>query len=798
MILKDQHVYHQEVLRQEPSRDSSFGRYYAPAFLAVCGLAFVLRIWNLGAASLWYDEAMYGWLARGFQPGLLSGRIMLVEPLFVWPLSWWVQWSHEDWWLRLPSVIAGVLTVYVGASTVRIVAGRRASLYAALILAVAPVLIYYSRDAKMYAWVFLWQICTIRSAVGVATSPDRLWPLLGYVVAGTALCYTHFAAPLYLAVSGLGFLICFARTFRMLLRWSLANLLIVVLSIPFIIAELRYQSIMRSLSFHAHPPDFRSLGIAFAHCFTAYTTCDMLLLAAPLFFGVLILIGLIRARATRAPMAFLMLFGTVPMLMLFVLSSLAPWSLFIDRYILASSIPLLLAASITLGLTKTRIARVVGLILCVILSGLALQDVYRHTLPKDIRQRRGLIARPDAGRMADILRSKAAPETLVLHPSWETEPTLRWYAPEFHHVLTDYQGQMRMTLDNIATRDYQAFYGWEPVDVRNVATSVTSAWLVLPTANDILGSQHSGVIEELARRGKLVFSESCGAAILQCYDLAAGKAGSGWLRESACITFPQSLGGNSLEFHLNSSDQEESADFELSVNNRTDQNVFFQFEAVSCDVALPGSALTSRLNAKSAWSHETYLAAGAYRTATTFRVHPKASPGDDLAACLKMPPGEYSIYLERTTEGSVYTIPAASLCIKITDGHTDTFSSIGNDSAGRGGWVWEYLGATRLSGELAGLVVSATDPRQRPEAYAVFSQFVFVKTEQVPVTASQPHVLRDSVQCPPGSITAKTLSILNDANCLTVQGRVMDACVSLINTRTNDAILSSYSDCMTP
>ncbi len=768
---------------------------YAAVLAATLVLALLLRLWNLGGASLWYDEAMYGWLAKGFHPGLLSGRFILVEPLFVWPLSWWVQWSDAAWWLRFPSVIAGVLTVYVGTSTANMVAGKRAALCTALLLAVAPALLYYSRDAKMYAWVFLWLMCVIRATLAFAATPDRLRPLFLYVVAGTALCYTHFAAPIFLAVSGLGFLVCFARTFRVMVRWIFANALIVLLAVPFIVAELRYQSAMQDYLFHAYPPDLYSLYIVLAHFFTAYTTSDTLLMAATLLLSALILFGLVRGHGLRAPMVFLIMLGVAPALILFVLSSLAPWSLFVDRYVMASSLPLLIAASIALTLKGNRMVFIVGLLFCILLSALALPDVYHHALPKDFRQRKGLIARPDAARMADILRERAREGDTVLHPSWETEPVLKWYAPEFHHVLADYQNSMVNALTNLASPEYLAFYGWNPVDVRRVAASLSRAWLVLPASDDSLGSCHSGVVEELVRRGTRVFSEACGAAILQCYDLSGSENIPGWPCKTAQITFPKALGGGNLDFLLDPAGHAEEAAFELTLKNHTERNVVFQFETVPCDIAVPGSALRPRMDAESAWSHGPYPAARACRMAAQFRVHPKVHQGDDLEACFRLPSGVYEVCLERTTEGSTYTIPAAALHIEITGQQSDAFTSSGSDTGAVGGWTWERLGVVRIGGDHTGIVVSADDPRQRPEAYAVLSQVVLIRKEPAPSVLSGPTVLREYVACPPGDSITKLLSSGGHANCLLVQGTVMDACVCLINGRTDITALLPYEDC---
>jgi len=706
--------------------------------------------------------------------------------------------SDAAWWLRLPSVIAGVLTVYAGASTAGIIAGRRAALCTALVLAVAPILLYYSRDAKMYAWVFLWLMCIIRAAVLYAAPPHHFRHLALYVIAGTALCYTHFAAPLFLAVSGLGFLVCFARNVRVVVHWCLANALILVLALPFIVAEVRYQSVMRHYLFHAHPPDLYSLYIAFAHFFTAYTRSGVLLMAASLFLGLVILLGLFLGRGRRASMAFLTLLGLGPVLLLYVLSSLATWSLFVDRYIMASALPLLLVASITLASIKNRSVTVIGLLLCLFLSAFALPDVYYHTLPKDPRQRRGLIARPDAPKMADILRCTGVPDDIVLHPSWETEPVLKWYAPEFTHVLADYQDSMNKALSNLAPPEYLAFYGWEPVDVRRATASVSRVWLVLPSGDGRVGTHYDSIVEALARQGSLVFSEACGAAILQCYDLSDQGRGARWPRKKAVVAFPNDLGGGRVELQLDTPAYRDETPFEIILRNHTEREVTFKFEAVPCDMAVPGNVLTPCLNADSKWSHGPYLAATARRTATQFRVHPKACSEDKLEACLKLRAGKYAVYLERTREGKVYTIPAATIHVELTGKHAAVFSSPGGNTGTAGGWAWERLGTVHVAGDSTEMTVFAEDPQQRPEAYAVFSQIVFVKAGTAAETTFGTRVVRGHVTCLSANNTTKRLPFGKNTNCVLVQGTVLDASVCLINLRTEAAALLPFADCSKP
>ena len=762
----------------DPVRGNSYRGY---AVLGAILLAAVLiRLWKLGAASLWYDEAMYGWLARGFRPEHFEQPFLLVEPLFVWPLSWWVDWGASAAWLRLPSVVAGVAVVWCGARAARTVGGVRAAYYAAALLCIAPALVYYSRDAKMYAWVFLWEMMAILAAVGFGRSASRSqWGSLGaYVLAGTALCYTHFAAPLFLGCAGLAGLACLLRTWRKAIAWCLANALIVLLAIPFILMELRYRSVMRDYAFHAAPPDLRAVAIAFAHFFSAYTTQSVLLIALPLLFLAIFAFGLFRLRPFRTQLIFLFAVGLGPLAAIFVLSKVAPWSLFVDRYVIAGAGPLLVATGVILAQIPWPGLRRALLGAALLLMAAALPDVYTHALPEDPALHRGLIPRPDAGQMAAILRAQGEAGDPVLHAMWETKPALRWYAPEFRHVLADYQGQMQQSLDTLISRDYQEFLQWHPEDIRSMALPASRVWFVYPRAQAALARHVDGVAEELLRRGRLLSSTTCGEGVLQCYDLRPNAAEDAADRGRARIP----AGDGAVELALLPAESGPAHTFQLTVANAGTQDIAFQFQQIPCSAALSGNALEATLGAESRWVRGAYLAPGGTRNAMTFRVHAQASSDDMLRAALALPEGDYALFLERTVGGPRYTIPTASIDIALEGDETTTLVSAGLAGEEAGGWTWERLGTVRAFGRPLQLRLRATDPQARPEAYAVFSQLVFVRNRGATSGASIPGLRGQVLNCAAGETTVVMLSPTTAEPGLLVQGNIGDRRVGLFAT----------------
>lgn len=109
-------------------------------------VALILRLINLNQ-SLWLDEAISFFAVKNYSffniiTGFSSGDVH--PPLYYLILKLWTNFfGYSEISLRLPSVIAGVLAVFV----IYKIGGK----VAALFLAVNPLAIYYSQEARMYS-----------------------------------------------------------------------------------------------------------------------------------------------------------------------------------------------------------------------------------------------------------------------------------------------------------------------------------------------------------------------------------------------------------------------------------------------------------------------------------------------------------------------------------------------------------------------------------------------------------------------------------------------------------------------
>jgi len=727
------------------------------AIVAILVAAAVLRLWRLGAAPFWYDEAMYAILARQFSPALLDGKTLLVEPLFVGFLSFWIKLGTGEFWFRLPAAIAGIGAVAAAIAFGHHMGGRKTAAYAGGLAAVAPALVYYSRDGKMYGLVIFFVLVACYGALRFAEG-SRPWRMLAlYTIAAAAVANTYFAAPLFLAAISLACCLFYFRRVRQFVLWTCANLVVLAATLPFLRAELTYNAIMRDKMFHAQQADLQALGITWGNLFSAYTPNDALRVAAAVVFTLLIAAALLQAAARRRA-AFLTVAGCAPILGLWLASNILPWSLYIDRYVIAATGPLLMAAALGLAHLPGRVLGPRLLAVCLLLSAGGLFAVYTRQLPDEEHKHRGIMPAIEAPAMVAAIQSMAQPGDLVCHAFLETEPVLRWYAPECEHILLDDQGEMQAMLDAICSTAYQEFYAWHPEDIRTVLARAPRIWLVQPEGSFALRAATSGVrntLGELAGiRYTQVFGKDGAATSLTLFqvrnDNHPGPAGAPSApREESLAQLP---GACTLTLRGDS-----AAGYTLEVTNTGTRPLAVPIEAAPCEQYVAASALAAKAPADCGWHSQDYLAAGAVRPAIFARTHPGETPPASLAWDAELTAGRYTLFIERTIQGSDYPIPAATLAIDI-DGQRSLCPGTPLPADDTGGWRWINVAPFHLDAPHAvGITLSVIPPEARPEEYAVFSRLIICRgdtpelqtavlqvapgqTLQSPLTASTPHL----------------------------------------------------------
>jgi len=164
-------------------------------------LAFALRLHNLGANSLWYDELLELDVAQSsfweIGPQLERHAAM---PLDYYLLHGWTKLGRQEVWVRFPAVLFGTLAVPVIYALATRFFNRRVGYLAAILLTWASFSVYYSQEVRPYALLlFLTLLGYFGLWQAYQTGRLRYWGLAIGGLAGAALAH-YFALFLLLPI----------------------------------------------------------------------------------------------------------------------------------------------------------------------------------------------------------------------------------------------------------------------------------------------------------------------------------------------------------------------------------------------------------------------------------------------------------------------------------------------------------------------------------------------------------------------------------------------------------------------
>jgi uncharacterized membrane protein len=342
------------------------------AALTVGGL--ILRL--LASRGLWLDEATeVGQAHLSYGAMLHQLATTDVHP----PLHHTVLWltvrvfGDGELAVRLPSVIAGTLLIPVLYRVGTEIYDRRAGLAAAALGAVAPFPVWYSEEARMYAFFMLFATLAVWMQMRALRRGSRAdW--IGYALASAALIYNQYFSVLLVLTQQAIFAIAFVRGDRRLLRGWLGSTALIALLVaplvPFALEQFRanesagkgFEGVPSQAGAAASqqaglakPAIYGALTNAVWAVFGYHSDATMTRIAAlwPLgILGSLALLGRGRSRATLVLVAC----ALVPMAALFVLGQKKPFIFEVRYFCAAVPLALLLIARLVTGWVRPATA----------------------------------------------------------------------------------------------------------------------------------------------------------------------------------------------------------------------------------------------------------------------------------------------------------------------------------------------------------------------------------------------------------------------------------------------------------
>ncbi len=416
--------------------------------LLILMLAAALRFYDLTYQSLWGDEAHSIYNAKGVDlhfmtaplvdathskfvnphPGPLGTILACIyneatPPSYFLSLgAWMAAFGSSDLAVRSLSAIFGVLGVaaffLLGRSVFH---DSRAALLGALFVAVSPLNIYFSQEARAYMLASLLTTTCSWLLLRAVSRRARVAPWIAYGLASLAICYTYYFAALVLGAHLLYLLVHERQSLRPWFRtmWGVG-----LLSLPWYLAAFNTQ-MATSLGYAAARPS--SAGLLLSGTVAGLRHILDSLVLGPMYSRVmigpamklsieamwlaLVVIGIIRlSRAgDKKPVTFSLLLTLVPFVVItsFGLSNGTLWYMNPRYHIWESSGLFLLAAASIAGFRR---ATVRALLTCgVCLTSLAAAPY--HFYPMIFYS---AYAKPDFRGAANVITNSQEPSDIIL------------------------------------------------------------------------------------------------------------------------------------------------------------------------------------------------------------------------------------------------------------------------------------------------------------------------------------------------------------------------------------------------
>jgi uncharacterized membrane protein len=431
-------------LRAEPDPGRAaraVGRIDHRAWLMVGGLVVLgLVVRLLIVRGIWVDEAISVHQAQLSLPDMLDDlRDTDNHP----PLHYLMLWGSlrlfgdGELAVRLPSILAGTALVPALFLAGRELFDRRAGLMAAGLGTIAPLLVWYSQEARMYVLVMLLATLAVWAQMRVLNDGRRRW-WFAYGAFAVALVYTNYFALIPIAIQQLGFgLAAWRRAQRaepvreLLIGYWVTWVAIVAAVAP--LAPFAFDQFHHNeATGFSNAPSAGSAGGAEGSSASVYAVISNLawgvwgyhanatMLSIAALWPLLMLVSLLLLGKGRSPATMLVLALALGPVLVLLVVGLAKRELFEVRYFAAAAPMMLLLLARAVSAPDTRrgpAALATVALVASLLAGLADQQLSRNPRDFDFR-----------GALTEV-RERARPGDTILFAPGYLRDVVSYYTP---------------------------------------------------------------------------------------------------------------------------------------------------------------------------------------------------------------------------------------------------------------------------------------------------------------------------------------------------------------------------------
>ncbi|MGE8483801.1 MAG: glycosyltransferase family 39 protein [Pseudomonas sp.] len=420
--------------------------------LVVLAIALFARFHAITVPVIWYDEAYSILLAEGSPAYIWATTARDVHPPLYYVLLhyWMVLFGHGVLSARSLSALADVGTLLLGIKLMSLLATRRATWTAALLLAWLPISVRYSQEVRMYTLLGFWLMgATVALVCWLRAMDQKRFPIL-YVLLMTAAFYTHYFAALCVLVHWLFWWRVRKVQGTVSARaWILANSAIVVLYLPW--APPLISQLLRMDGLEWIPPLTWPTVLTFVWQLVVMgdsTSYSSLWRVLP---SVLIVVCATAVLFKARPFSVLLVgYFFVPVLTVFLVSLIVP--VFNARYLVfaAAALPLIVALALDALSQRHAALAAIAMVFIVWVEAHGLAAVYAQT-----DEMNGTSIRRDAkldAVVAGLGREVRPGDEIIVD-------NLYWYLPFTYYNATGIQPRLYVVKSPTGTLWGTAEYG---------------------------------------------------------------------------------------------------------------------------------------------------------------------------------------------------------------------------------------------------------------------------------------------------------------------------------------------------
>jgi len=222
--------------------------------LAIMILGFILRIYKIGDYGLWIDEiTSLRHIESGFFSIMRNLSLHSVHPPFYfWFLHLWVKFFGDTHFvLRLPSLIFGIITIYLIYLIGSNLFDKKVGLYSSFLGAISLHHIFHSQEVRMYTLLPLLAFLSFFLFYRLLKE-NRPFLRFLYIIVSIIMVYTHLYG-LLIIFSQLCYALFFLKQKKKLVMFFLMQILIFLIYLPIIYNIILPRIPLGYKTWHSHP-----------------------------------------------------------------------------------------------------------------------------------------------------------------------------------------------------------------------------------------------------------------------------------------------------------------------------------------------------------------------------------------------------------------------------------------------------------------------------------------------------------------------------------------------------------------